>query len=232
MMEPIRVAKTINPVSRRTASHSVTIYDMGQNFAGWIRMKVSGPRGASVVIRYAEILQPPTSQSKIFSEMIYTDNLRGAAATDEYILRGDEHWETFEPRFTYHGFRYVQVHEVSWTRSVVEYLEGIVVHSFSPSAGSFDCSSHVINQIQSNILWGQKSNLMSIPTDCPQRDERNGWSGDAALTVDEALFNFKLGSFYTNHLQNILEAQKQAWKGQVPDTVPYTIGSSDGDPKY
>lgn len=225
MVEPIRVAKTLSPVSINCPTLNTCIFDMGQNFAGWIRIKLSGPSGTSVVIKYAEILEP---NSDIFSGLIYTDNLRGALATDQYILRGDKNGETFEPRFTYHGFRYVQVQN-SWNTPSEADIQGIVVHSYMPQAGSFNSSSQVINQIQSNILWGQASNLMSVPSDCPQRDERKGWSGDAALSVDEALFNYKLSSFYTNHAQNILDAQGP--NGEVPDTVPWTFGSLRGDPK-
>jgi len=109
-------------------------------------------------------------------------------------------------------------------------LQGIVVHSATPPAGKFNSSSSVINQIQHNIQWGQLSNLMSVPSDCPQRDERKGWMGDSALSVDEALFNFKLAPFFTNWVQNIRDAQRN--DGAVPDTVPLTFGSARGDPNW
>jgi alpha-L-rhamnosidase len=115
--------------------------------------------------------------------------------------------ECFEPRFTYHGFRYVEMTGFPGTPAL-ESLEGCVVHSAVPPSGRFLCSNALINQIHQNVLWGQLSNLMSIPTDCPQRDERLGWLGDAHLTVEEAIHNFEMAGFYTKWMRDIRDARR------------------------
>ncbi|MEM1990882.1 MAG: family 78 glycoside hydrolase catalytic domain, partial [Candidatus Bathyarchaeia archaeon] len=171
---PIRVVKTLQPVSISNPNPNVYVVDFGQNFTGWVRLTVSGPRGTEVKLRYAELLNPDGT--------INTAPNRGAKATDVYILRGYG-VEVYEPRFTYHGFRYVEVTGYPGVLSVNN-ITGVVVHTDVEPTGGFSCSNQLINNIHKNVLWGQLSNLMSIPTDCPQRDERMGWMGDAQLSAE------------------------------------------------
>jgi len=226
MMEPIRTNQELKPVRVTATAQNALVFDFGQNFAGWVRLNTKGPVGTSISLRYAEIIE---NARQIYTNMIYMDNLRGAVQTDYYIHRGDPNGEVFEPRFTVHGFRYVQVMG-AYHNPTVNDIVGVVVHSFAPEAGSFKSNNPVLNQIQHNIQWGQLSNLMSVPTDCNQRDERKGWMGDASLTVDEALYNFKLAPFYHNWAQNIRDTQGA--DGSVPDTVPFTYGSIPADPNW
>jgi len=226
MMEPIRTNPPVIPIKVWGYTLNIQLIDFGQNMAGWTRVKLTGPRGTTVRLRYAEILEQEVSN--IYGPTIYQDNLRAAAQSDIYILNGTAGGEIYEPKFTVHGFRYVEVTN-SWSKVDVT-IEAIPVHSTTPPAGSFKTNNPVFNQIQHNILWGQQSNLMSLPTDCPQRDERKGWMGDAALTIDEALFNFKLAPFYQNWAQNIRDTQLA--NGAVGDTTPLAFGSAPADPAW
>jgi len=205
---PIKVVKILQPVSISNPKPGVYVYDFGQNFTGWVRLTVKGPRGAEVKLRYAELLNPDGT--------INTTPNRGAKATDIYILKG-RGIEIYEPRFTYHGFRYVEVTGFPGTPNI-NTLQGIVVHTAVEPVGGFSCSNQILNDIHKNVLWGQLSNLMSIPTDCPQRDERMGWMGDAQLTVEEAIYNFNMAPFYIKWIRDIKEAQEK--DGSVPDVVP------------
>ncbi len=197
MMEPIKVIETIKPVALKNPQPGVYVYDMGQNFAGWARLKVQGKKGIKVVLRYAENLAD--------NGMIDTTSNGKAKSTDTYILKG-KGIELYEPTFTYHGFRYVQVTGFPGEPNP-DNLEGSVVHSDVEPSGHFTCSSDEINHIHQCILWSQKSNLMGIPTDCPQRDERLGWLGDAHLTAEEAMLNFHMPLFYKNWLGGIQSNQ-------------------------
>ncbi len=217
---PIKVNHTLLPQTISTPKPGVFVYDFGQNFTGWVKLRVSGPRGMKVNIRHAELLHRDGT--------LNTAPNRAADAEDVYILKGEGE-EIFEPRFTYHGFQFVEVSGFPGTPSLKS-LEGRVVHSALPSRGSFLCSNDLINQIHQNILWGQLSNLMSIPTDCPQRDERMGWMGDAQLTVEEAVYNFDMAGFYTKWLRDIEDAQKQ--NGSVPDVVPAYWDIQPADPAW
>ncbi len=205
---PIKVVKKMQPTRITNPEPDVYVYDFGQNFTGWVRLHVSGPRGIKIKLRYSELLDK--------NGMINTIPNHWAKATDAYILKGEGD-EVYEPRFTYHGFRYVEVTGFPGA-PVLENLEGCVVHSAVEPTGGFICSNSLINRIHKNILWGQLSNLMSIPTDCPQRSERMGWMGDAQLTAEEAIYNFDMVSFYTKWIGDIKEAQKE--DGSVPDVVP------------
>jgi len=197
MLPPIKVTKTITPVKVTNPRPGVYVYDMGQNFAGWARLKVKGPRGTKVVLRFAE---------EIYEDgMIDPRTNKKAKATDTYILKG-EGVEIYEPRFTYHGFRYVEVTGFPGTPTL-ENLEGRVVHSAVEPVGSFTCSNSLINQIHHNIVWGQLSNLYSVPTDCPQRNERNGFGGDGQVTAGEAIHNFDMALFYTKWLDDMADSQ-------------------------
>jgi len=217
---PIKVIKRVQPLKITSPKPDVYIYDFGQNFTGWVRLCVSGPRGTKVNLRYAELLDE--------EGMINTVPNREAKATDTYILKG-EGKEIYEPRFTYHGFRYVEVTGFPDTPTL-ESIEGRVVHSAVEPVGGFISSNPLINHIHKNVLWGQLSNLMSIPTDCPQRNERMGWMGDAQLTAEEAIYNFDMAGFYTKWINDIKEAQKE--DGSVPDVVPPYWSNYPADPAW
>jgi alpha-L-rhamnosidase len=221
IMPPIRTCQFLKPVNVYAARHGIWIFDFGQNFSGWVRLQVQGPEGTEVRLRHAELVHEDGSLN-----MGPTEN---AEATDIYILRG-EGLETYEPRFTYHGFRYVELSGYPGVPTS-ETLEGRFVHSDVEHTGSFSCSNELINRIHANVLWGQLSNLMSLPTDCPQRDERHGWLGDAHLSAEEAVFNFDMSGFYAKFLEDIRLAQKE--DGSLPDVAPpYLPSTYPADPAW
>jgi alpha-L-rhamnosidase len=200
------------------------LFDFGQNFAGRLRITVRGPRGARLDLRHAEILE---------KGVLYLDNLRGARAKDSYTLKG-EGLEVWEPRFTFHGFRYA---EVAWLQGLdvkIEKVEGVVLHSDMPETGTFRCSHALLNQLEHNIVWGQKSNFIEVPTDCPQRDERMGWTGDAQVFVRTAAFHRDVRGFFHKWLRDVRDSQNA--DGAVPRFVPHTHsfggGGEDGGPAW
>ncbi len=226
MHEPIRVVETLLPVQVSQPSAGVRVYDFGQNFSGWCRLRVQGSRGVRVILRHAELRHPDGT--------VNPQNLRTAKATDIYILRGGAP-EQYEPRFTYHGFRYVQLETdppdaLERGLLTIRGLEGRVVHTDFARRGHFACSNPLLNQIQQNAVWGYRSNFHSIPTDCPQRDERQGWLGDAHMTARMGLFNFEAEQAYRKFLRDI--ADEQGRDGSIPDTVPFVFGSRPGDPMW
>jgi alpha-L-rhamnosidase len=220
MVQPIRVMDTLVPLTITQPREGVYVFDMGQNFSGWAEIKVSGPRGTQVRLRYAELLYE--------DGMINQENLRSARAQDIYILKGNGE-EVYEPRFTYHGFRYVELTGIPGVPTL-DAIRGKVIHSAVEQVGSFSCSNPILNQLQRLILWGQKTNLHSIPTDCNQRDERMGWLGDAHLTAEEAMMNFDMGAFYTKFIKDIRDVQDK--DGTITDTVPYIWGQRPADPAW
>jgi alpha-L-rhamnosidase len=193
MMEPIKVIETLKPVALENPEPGVYVYDMGQNFSGWARLKVKGAKGDTIVLAFAE--------NKLETGKIDTISNNKAKTTDTFILNGTG-TEIFEPTFTFHGFRYVQMTGFPG-EPTIDNLEGRVVHSDVEPVGHFTCSDAEINHIHKCTLWSQKSNLMGIPTDCPQRDERLGWLGDAHVTAEEAMLNFHMPLFYKNWLSGI-----------------------------
>jgi alpha-L-rhamnosidase len=220
MMPPIRIMDTLVPLKMTTPRPGVYVFDMGQNASGWARLRVAGPRGAEVKMRFAELLYP--------DGMINQENLRSARALDVYILKGEGE-EVWEPRFTYHGYRYVEVTGFPGVPTA-DSVRGRVVYSSVRQAGSFAASKPILNGIQRIITWGQKTNLHGIPTDCNQRDERMGWMGDAQGTAEEALMNFDMAAFYTNFIRDIRDVQDD--KGMITDTVPHIWGSRPADPAW
>ncbi|MCX6971152.1 MAG: family 78 glycoside hydrolase catalytic domain [Verrucomicrobia bacterium] len=204
---------------------SQRLFDFGQNFTGRVRIRVSGPRGLHLRMRHGEILKPDGS--------LYTENLRTARATDHYTLKG-EGIEEWEPCFTFHGFRYC---ELNWQKSgvalAIESVEGIVLHSDTPRTGHFSCSHALLNQLASNIVWGQKGNFLEVPTDCPQRDERLGWTGDAQAFVRTASFFMDVRGFFHKWLQDMRDAQGE--DGAIPPIIPNTHSfglPGDGGPAW
>ncbi len=220
MMPPIRVVDTLVPFAMTNPRPGLYVFDMGQNASGWVRLRVKGPRGTDVRLRFAEMLYD--------DGMINQENLRSARAEDHFILKGEGE-EVWEPRFTYHGFRYVEMTGFPGTPRL-DTLRGRVVHSAVAPSGSFACSKPVLNEIQRLVVWGQKTNLHSIPTDCAQRDERMGWMGDAHVTAESAIMNFDMAAFYTNFIRDIRDVQDE--KGQITDTVPHIWGSRPADPAW
>ncbi|MFN8006360.1 MAG: family 78 glycoside hydrolase catalytic domain [Terriglobia bacterium] len=206
--EAIRVVKEITPIRSTQLNPGAAIFDLGQNIVGWCRLKVHGNPGDQITVRYAEMLGDNGG--------IYTANLRGAPATDHFVLRGEGE-ETLEPHFTYHGFRYVEVSGLSYSPSVESVL-GRVFYSSAPETGSFETSSPLFNQLMQNIVWTQRANLESIPTDCPQRDERLGWMGDIQAFSQTAIFNMDMAAFFTKWLQDVRDDQEP--DGRFPDFAP------------
>jgi len=220
MMPPIQIVDSLVPVKMNLPQPGVFVFDLGQNVSGWALLRVAGPSGTTVKMRFAELVYA--------DGMINQENLRSARAEDVYILKGEGE-EVYEPRFTYHGFRYVEVTGYPGVPTA-ETIRGRVVHSAVRQIGSFVSSNPALNGLQKNITWGQKTNLHSVPTDCAQRDERMGWLGDAQGTAEEALYNFDMAAFYTNFLRDIRDVQDE--KGQITDTVPHLWGFRPADPAW
>jgi alpha-L-rhamnosidase len=185
---------------------------MGQNMVGWIRLKVSGKAGARITLRHAEVLDKTGN--------MYYDNLRAAKQTVEYILKGSPK-EVYEPHFTFQGFRYVKVSGFPGELRK-DNITGIVIHSDMEPAGEFTCSDTLLNQLQHNIQWGLRGNFVDVPTDCPQRDERLGWTGDAQVFAPTACFNYNAATFYTKWLKDL--AFDQMPDGRVPHVIPDILG--------
>ena len=205
---PVRRIQEMKPVKLLVTPAGDTVFDMGQNMVGWVRLKVRGPRGATVRLRHAEVLDRKGD--------FYTDNLRSARQTVEYTLRGGGE-EVYEPHFTFQGFRYVAVAGYPGTPTL-DAITGIVIHSDMTPTGTFETSNPLLNQLQHNIVWGQKGNFLDVPTDCPQRDERLGWTGDAQVFARTAAFNRDVAGFFTKWLQDLADAQ--APDGAFPAVAP------------
>jgi alpha-L-rhamnosidase len=176
---------------------------------GWARFRFRARPGEKVRFRYAEMLNPDGT--------LYTTALRGARATDSYIGASDE-VVSWEPKLTFHGFRYVEVTGLSFTPDLGT-VTGIVIHNQMHRTGTFECSNPLVNQLVSNIVWGQKGNYLEVPTDCPQRDERLGWTGDAQFFVRTGTYNFDVASFFTKWLVD-LDTDGQHTDGKLPDVAP------------
>jgi alpha-L-rhamnosidase len=205
---PIRVTGVLAPVSVKEVSPGVFVYDLGQNMVGWCRLIVNGPAGTKVTMRFAERLHDDGTVSM--------ENLRTAQATDHYTLKGDG-VETWEPRFTYHGFRYVEVTGYPGTPPLSA-LEGHIVNDDLEKTGEFATSNPLLNKIYESVVWGVRGNYRSMPTDCPQRDERQGWLGDRAAESLGEMFIFDNHLLYQKWLRDITDAQQP--NGSVPAVAP------------
>ncbi len=219
MMPPIRVVETIAPLTMTNPRPGSFVFDMGQNFSGWVRLRVHGAQGTTVRLRHAELLYSDGT--------LNTETLRGARATDTYTLRGDSGEEIYEPSFTYHGFRYVEVTGFPGTPKPGDVL-GRVVRSAVAPGGGFSASNPMLDRLQRAIQWTLQSNLSGIPTASNQRDERLGWLGDAHLAAETAIYNFDMAAFYTNFLRDMRDVQMS--DGTLTDTVPYKGGRRPADP--
>ncbi len=226
--EPIRVVKELKPVALTEPVPGTYVFDLGQNMVGWCRIKVQGTAGQAITMRHAEMLNDDGT--------LYTANLRGAPQVNRYIPRHDGE-VNFEPHFTYHGFRFVELTGLAAPPTLVRAnvdsppvranddspLLGRVFHSTSPDTGTFECSDPSLTQLMRNIVWTQRANLMSTPTDCPQRDERFGWMGDIQAFSQTAIFNMDMAAFLTKFAQDVRD--DQAANGRFPDFAPHP-----GDP--
>ncbi|HKP13330.1 MAG TPA: family 78 glycoside hydrolase catalytic domain, partial [Blastocatellia bacterium] len=210
--EPIRVTREIKPLAVTEPKPGVYVFDMGQNMVGWCRLNVQGAAGTTVKLRHAEMLNPDGT--------IYTENLRIAQQTDAYTLRGGGA-ETYEPHFTYHGFRYVEVTGLA-NRPRADAITGRVFHSAMAETSGFETSDPALNKLWQNILWTQRGNMESIPTDCPQRDERLGWMGDIQIFVGTGIFNMDMAAFFTKWMRDVRDAQ--ASDGRFADFSPHPFG--------
>ena len=206
IMPAIKHVETINPVEITYPDDELSLVDFGQNFSGWIRIKLHAQKGDTISFRYAEdkkdgMLDPTTNHR--------------APVKDVFISKGEE--EIYEPCFTYHGFQFTEVSGLKY-KLQPEDIEGIVVHSSVEPAGSFECSNEGINKLHQAIMWSQRANLMGFPTDCPQREERLGWTGDAHVTAEEAIYNFDMNLFYAKWLRDIRINQDP--DGDIPYIAP------------
>jgi alpha-L-rhamnosidase len=205
---PVRRIEEIKPIKIFKTPAGETVIDFGQNMVGWVRFKVKGEAGHTVKINHAEVLDQKGN--------FYVENLRAAKVEINYTLKGGE-VETYEPHFTFMGFQYIKL--TNWpTEPSLDDFVGVVVHSDMPVSGSFECSKPLLNQLQHNIVWGQKGNFVDVPTDCPQRDERLGWTGDAQAFARTATFNKDVAGFFTKWLADVAIDQKA--NGAVPWVVP------------
>lgn len=211
---PIRATQELEPVAITEPQPGVFVFDLGQNMAGVCRLRVKAAAGTRIQLRHAEELNPDGT--------IYTENLRKARATDIYIARGTGEEEVFVPRFTYHGFRYVEVTGYPG-RPGKEAITGLAVHNDAPRTAELTTSSPLVNRLYQNIVWGQRSNMHSVLTDCPQRDERLGWMGDAQIFARTACFNMDMAAFLTKFVRDMVDSRTE--EGAFADVSPYVSAS-------
>lgn len=213
--DPLRPQEEIVPRAVTQPEPGRFVFDLGQNMVGVVRLRVEAPEGARIQLRYAEVLQEDGT--------LYTEALRSARAVDSYICAGGGE-EVWSPLGTFHGFRYV---EVSGYPGIppLDAVVGIVVHSDCERVGTFDCSDIRVNRLMDNVLWGQKGNYVEIPTDCPQRDERLGWTGDAQVFMRTGTYNMDAAAFFTKWLQDLFDDQNE--DGSVPNIAPNPFGYGD-----
>lgn len=208
-LEPIKVVDTILPISITEPIVGTYVIDAGQNLAGWAVIKVKGDQGTEISLKFAELLYD--------NGTVNQENLRQALAEDKYILKGDGgEFEYWEPKFTYHGFRYIQLEGFPYRPKANDIIIK-VVRSAVDTAGDFTCSNDLLNRIHQMVVSTEASNLHSIPTDCPQRDERQGWLNDLTVRIGQALYNFNLSRFYPKFIEDIKDTQKP--DGSIYDTA-------------
>jgi len=209
---PMHKRETFDPVKIIKTPKGELVLDFGQNLVGWIQMKVSGKAGDKIKIQHAEVLDKEGN--------FYTTNLRAAKAQIEYTLKGGGE-EIYEPRFTFFGFRYIKV-EGFPGQVTPQNFKAFAVYSDMAVTGNFECSNPLVNQLQHNIQWGQRGNFLDVPTDCPQRDERLGWTGDAQAFSRAATFNMDVEQFFTKWMKDV--AADQLEDGAIPFVVPNVLG--------
>ncbi len=217
---PVRVTEEIRPVSVKKMEAGTYIFNLGQNFAGTVRLKLKGPAGHRVMLRFGEMLHP--------DGRLMTENLRKARATDYYVCKGDKNGEVYTPRFTFHGFQYVEISNLpdgqepclaDNNKATGPMITGLVIHSDTPMTSTFECSDAMVNQLFRNVVWTQRANFLDLPTDCPQRDERLGWTGDAQAYVGTASYNADVAAFFTKWNRELMESQRPS--GAFPGYAPF-----------
>jgi alpha-L-rhamnosidase len=209
--EPVKKHETFSAVKIFTTPKGERVIDFGQNLVGWVMVKLNGKAGDTVKISHAEVLDKDGN--------FYIDNLRAAKAQAVYILKGGE--ENLEPHFTFFGFRYIKVEGLNGEIKP-ENFTAVALYSDMQPTGNFACSNPLINQLQHNIQWGQRGNFLDVPTDCPQRDERLGWTGDAQAFSRTAAFNMNVNNFFAKWLKDV--AADQLPNGSVPFVIPNVLG--------
>ncbi len=219
VMPPVRQTAERRPISLAEPAPGRWTYDLGQNMVGVVRLKITAPAGTTLTLRHAEMLKPDGT--------IYTTNLRGAPSTDTYVCKGGGE-EVWQPAFTFHGFRYVELTGPP-DKPAADAVTGVVIGTDNPAAGSFITSSEQLNQLVSNIEWGQRGNYLSVPTDCPQRDERLGWMGDAQVFVRTATDVADVQAFFSKWLVDVDDAQSP--QGAFTDVSPER-GTGAGTPAW
>jgi alpha-L-rhamnosidase len=213
---PVRAVAELRPVRVTEPRRGRFVFDLGQNMVGAVRLRVNARRGTRFVLRHGEMLDARGT--------VYTANLRRARAIDEYTCAGGGA-ETFEPRFTFHGFRYVEI--TGFTRRPrADAVAGVVLSTDLPWTGTFECSDPLVTRLQRNIQWSQRGNYLDVPTDCPQRDERLGWTGDAQVFAPTGSFNADTAAFFAKWLRDLADAQADS--GAFPDVAPDLLGMMAG----
>jgi alpha-L-rhamnosidase len=211
--QPVRVTQEIAAKSVKQIKPGIWIFDLGQNFAGNIRLRVKAKAKEKFVLRFGEMLHPDGH--------LMTENLREARSTDTYIANGSPEGEIWTPRFTYHGFQYVEVTGFE-KEPPLDAITGLVIHSDTALTSSFECSDPVVNKVFQNAVWTQRANWIELPTDCPQRDERLGWTGDAQIYAASAAIHADVAAFFRKWLRELEESVTK--EGYFPSYAPYPFG--------
>lgn len=213
--EPVKIVKTLKPLKRIITPRGELVFDFGQVITGWTEINVKGNRGTTIILKHFEVLDKEGN--------VYTDNLRLAKQEDRYTFRSND-IEKYEPHFTFHGFRYVHVsgiNEIDTNNIIAK-----VIHTDLEFTGNFECSDPLINRLQENIQWSLRGNFLDIPTDCPQRDERLGWTGDAQIFAPTACFNVNAVNFFSKWLKDFIVDQTS--DGKVPWVIPNVVVKGGG----
>ncbi|MCL6606059.1 MAG: glycoside hydrolase family 78 protein [Paenibacillus sp.] len=217
---PVRVTETLKPQAVIHTPSGETVLDMGQNMVGRVRLVANLSAGTTIVLHHAEVLDAEGN--------FYTDNLRSAKQKVEYIAKGGI-TESYAAMFTFQGFRYVKVEGLESLNDefLMEAFTGEVMHSEMESTGDFECSNPMVNQLQRNIRWGQRGNFVDVPTDCPQRDERLGWTGDAQVFIRTAAFNYQVAPFFEKWMRDLKADQRS--DGSVPFVIPNILDGNSSN---
>ena len=225
---PIQNNITLTAVSVNEPAPGIFVYDMGQNMVGVPCITLKGEKGQQITLRYGEMIYPlevpedpmPPLTAEVYAERkgrAYNENYRGALATDHYVCSGAAAGETIQPHFTFHGYRYIEIHGLKEALPL-DAVKGVVLESVGEQKSEYRTSDANINRLYQNIVWGQRGNFLSIPTDCPQRDERMGWSGDAQVFARTATYNMNVDQFYYRWIQSVRDIQGE--DGSFFDYVP------------
>ena len=215
--EPVKLLESFDAAAVTEPEPGIYVVDIGRNIAGWIRLKINEAAGRKITMRYAETLRE--------NGFVNQDNLRSAKNTDEYICSGGT--ESYEPRFTYHGFRYVQLENLS-SKPATNDIQGRQIGNAFETAGHFECSEQLLNRIQQMVVRTERNNHHHIPTDCPQRDERMGWLNDMTVRNETMVYNFTVRNFLAKHISDVCETRDA--QGRIHDTAPRGLGLTPADP--